>query len=136
MFHNRRRLQQHCRREVRGGARPLRAPLLSGCVIAAARRRQTHAPTQKVAVSEQMLAAHLPSLSEPLRLKSVRGFLFGGLFFLLNWAHEMRFPSRPPSLIHRFVAGRGGSPPLVPGCVRAAQNTITKVPERHRQPQL
>lgn len=73
MFHNRGRLQQHCRQEEAEAHR--RSELLF-CLGASARRQQTHAPTQKVAVSEQMLAAHLLSHFQPLRVKSVRAFFF------------------------------------------------------------
>lgn len=72
----------------------------------------------------------LPTLSR-CGWKSLRAFgLFvclGGFSFL-KWGNEMRVPTRPPSLIHRLMAGRGGSPLPVPGCVRAC--TLHKIPLR------
>lgn len=92
------------------------AEVLLFCLGASSRLRATDTHThrethkhmlqhEKVAVPEQMLASHLPSLSEPLRFKSVRGFLFWGFIcFLLNWGHEMRFPE-PAAFTHSSVRG-------------------------------
>lgn len=113
-----------------GGAQALRAPLLSGSVCA------SPANTCSNTKSRRFRADARRSPSVPLW--AAAGEKRACFFFFSSWngGNEIRVPTQLPSLIHRLMAGGGGSPLLVLGCLRAAQNTITKVPETHRQPQL
>lgn len=152
MFHNRERLQQRCRQE---DAEALRRSGLLFCLGASARRYQTHAPTHthtytfrhKKTRRFRADSSRSPSVLLGAAAGEKRACFFKKIYYLfflkmrvvvvvVGGGNKMRVPSRPPSLIHRLMAEGGRSPLLVPGCLRVAQNTITKVPETHRQPQV